>query len=428
MNTTTRRKGIFKLRYLIVTTIVIVFVYLHQIENRRLSSQPWAAATDDVQLLQAKGIDINVPEQALTNKVTAEKSRSLELSNSSSYVAPATLSSSIDHLQNFDPSIPALWTCSNEHTDSKRRRRHTKVVFVHVFKTAGSSFRMLFLNYAQKCKFGISIVAHCSELSTASMLNGTDWRNKDNSKCRHKTMDRRGRGVKELVTRNVMDEHVDIAIGHLPLGTQWGSSIAQLVPRRNDDSNDFIQYICFFRSPVEKYVSGVIYSNKQYKSYPATVKATVKRIKTFVTNEVKHGKFRESYSAYLLTPWDKDQKPPTVEERTELIIRNMVQYPTVIGIVEKMDSSLELILHVVDQGNKVASLFQQASGNGVVLNKSRGVSTKEVVAILQADTELYPMLQLYLQYDAAVYEFAMQLHDRQYDWLLQQRQVVATDA
>ena len=404
--------------------LIIAAVYVNQ------QQQTWAPAAkvewkfddgDDDQDDDANGVSF------VSNKIASNDNLELvpipeeAIATANYVVAPAEISSSARFLEEFQPSIQPLWTCSNTHLN---RHGTTKVIFVHVYKTAGSTFRMLFGNYARRCKFGITIVAHCSDLAAKYMVNGTEWKNRDGSRCRHKGLTRKGRAIRQTITRKELDKDVDIAIGHLPLGLSWGTSTTK-APSRELSTADKIQYICFFRSPMEKYVSGVIYANKQHKGYPATVEATVKKIKAFVTSEIKHGKYRESYAAYLLTPWDKDKKPPTAQDRTERVLQNLVQYPTVIGIVEQMDSSLELILHVIDQGNEVTSLFQLASSSGsnkgVVKNKSHGVDTKEVVAVLQEDPEFYAMLQEYLQYDATVYNFAVELHNRQHDWLVQEK-------
>jgi hypothetical protein len=344
------------------------------------------------------------------------------------YIEPAVIDSAEHLLKDFNPFVERVFTCDpwasrGERKKKKKQRttsldeRSKKLAFVHVYKTAGSTFRMLFLQYARTCKFGITIVAHCSELSAKSMVNGSHWMNRDKSRCRHNTFDRRGRSFKKgRTTINTLKEHVDIAIGHMPLGLQWSTD-------RQTSLND-VQYISFFRAPLEKYVSGVVYANKQYKNYPATVEATVQRIKTFVREEVKHGKYRDSYSAYLLTPWDKDEQLPDIQAKVKRILYNLVHYPTMIGIVEKMESSLELIVHVVGNQSNVRSLFQQANLNSnststksLVRNKSDGVDTKAVIEMLKADTEFYGILKEYLKYDAAIYEFTSRLHDEQYQFL-----------
>ena len=406
-----------------MATLIVVAVYVNQQQHNwtPAAKVEWKfdGGDDDNQDDDAMDVSL-VPDTVATSSAKVEPVAVQQQEVATvNYVAPAAISSSARFLEEFQPSIQPLWTCS----ETQLNRHGTKVIFVHVYKTAGSTFRLLFGNYAKRCKFGITIVAHCSDLASKYMVNGTEWKNRDGSRCRHKGLTRKGRAIRQTLTRRELDQNVDIAIGHLPLGLHWGAKSSHKdAPAMN--AAEKVQYICFFRSPMEKYVSGVIYANKQHKSYPATVDATVKKIKAFVTNEVKHGKYRESYAAYLLTPWDKDKKPVTAQDRTERILQNLVRYPTVIGIVEQMDSSLELILHVIDQGNEVTSLFQLASNSGnkgVVKNKSHGVDTKEVVAVLQEDAEFYAMLQQYLQYDATVYDFAVELHKRQHAWLVQEQ-------
>jgi hypothetical protein len=146
------------------------------------------------------------------------------------------------------------------------------------------------------------------------------------------------------------------------------------------------------------------------------------------------GRYYEGYSAYLLSPEQKSvvyakhtkgtNKPP-LEYRIQLILCNMIDYHILIGIVESMSSSLELMLHVVDGGGEVTETFQQvdtersisnSEDDLLVANKSK-LSTTSIIEELRKDDECFQLLQEYLKYDEVIYSLALKLHNRQYAWL-----------
>jgi hypothetical protein len=143
------------------------------------------------------------------------------------------------------------------------------------------------------------------------------------------------------------------------------------------------------------------------------------------------GTYYEGYSAYLLSPEQKSvvyakhtkgKKTPPLEYRIQLILQNMIDYHVLIGIVERMSSSLELMLHVVDGTGEVTETFQQVDtksnsskpeGDLLVANKSK-LSTVAIIEELRKDDEFFQLLQEYLKYDEAIYFLALKLHNRQY--------------
>ena len=161
----------------------------------------------------------------------------------------------------------------------------------------------------------------------------------------------------------------------------------------------------------------------------------VKSIQKRVRDARSKGTYYEGYSAYLLSPEQKsvvyakhaEGKKPPLEYRIQLILQNMIDYHILIGIVESMSSSLELMLNVVDGTGEMTETFQQVDTKSntskpeddlLVANKSK-LSTIAIIEELRKDDQFFQVLQEYLKYDEVIYSLALKLHNRQYEWLLQ---------
>jgi hypothetical protein len=373
--------------------------------------------------------------------------------------------------QKFSVLSP-MWTCSNSNNNNANATptrqnyyaRQQKLVFVHAFKTAGMTLRELLLRYAMTCHVGIGMVAECSGLvvpgrmdqdqrhatnRTTSSMDGVWWRNgygtKKGKHCVMKAMDRYQQEVPAMPKHRIMTQMVatelDLLMGHLPLGV---GRIAWAGEDNNSGGYSSVQYLTFFRRAVDKFVSGIMYQKKdQNYSFQDMVELIRKRVQ----GELRLHKYREGYSAYLLTPWQKEQfygpdtnsnssSTSTIEERTEQIIRNLDQQPILVGIVERMSESLQLLQFVIDHECEQTAIFQSfgmkpdVDGNnesnyshpdGKRNNPSK-FSTLMIVEELERDAVFWPLVQDYVKYDDRIYQRALQLHMLQYQAFLRQRQ------
>jgi hypothetical protein len=325
----------------------------------------------------------------------------------------------------YDPKINTMWTCSDP--DAAKNGRRNKLIFIHVFKTAGSTFRLLFAKYAVKCHAGYACAAGCSGLSRESVTTEDKWVNafgsSRNTCANELSVDRKGNVMnkRRSITNSFLKDNVDVLIGHLPIGAH------QYWMDRKDNRTVNAQYICFFREPIHKFVSGILFSN-----HDLSFDEVVTLIKKRVRDARSKGRYYEGYSAYLLSPdqkpvvyakYAKGKKKQPLEYRIQLILRNMIDYHILIGIIERMSSSLELMLHVVDGAREMTETFQKvdteksgSKGDLLVANKSR-LSTAAIIEGLRKDDEFFQLLQEYLKYDEIIYSLALKLHDRQYEWL-----------
>ena len=67
----------------------------------------------------------------------------------------------------YDPSFAHPgWACSSP---SRSTDKSAKLIFVHVFKTAGSTFRTFFHDYGKKCGKGVSIIILDVEVNSGTL-------------------------------------------------------------------------------------------------------------------------------------------------------------------------------------------------------------------------------------------------------------------
>ena len=271
----------------------------------------------------------------------------------------------------FDvPAIPdnygylePMWACRDQLNVMANRVRSRKLVFVHIFKTAGSTMRTLLRSYALGCRTGLAIVTECSGLSANSMEHGSTWRNRDGSngekgkRCNLKRLVyRNGTEIqpqRTVVSTNttVLENNVDILGGHLPLGShyQWTDGNHTTVDP---------QYLVFLRDGVRKFVSAILYM------YPdITMEEAIRSIQKRVRDGRKHGKYYTKYPTYLITPqqrayFKEHHIHPTLEQQANLTMTNLLRSNAIIGIVERMSESLELLRYVVDTKDQTRPLFE----------------------------------------------------------------------
>jgi len=306
--------------------------------------------------------------------------------------------------------VKPLWLCK------ERRTVNSKFVFVHIFKTAGSTMRTLFRYYSHYCQMTWGLVVSCSGLTLDSMKEGI-WRKK-NGKCIFK------KGVARSgdefvpsstsINTTYIEKNLDLLGGHLPLG-------AGELFKKKDGTPANIRYFMIFRNPVDKFVSGKLYSNRHNYINLETI---VEKIKDEVNNARSHEKYYQGYSLYLITPFQKEfeTRNMSVTSKTELMMNNLLKYDVVIGMVDRMPESLKILHHVLDSNKKITGLFehfgmkdQEGNAKKAVLYNKSAISTLSVIAKLKKDEEFYQKLEEYVKYDRMLVEFALKLHLLQYD-------------
>jgi len=308
--------------------------------------------------------------------------------------------------------VQPIWKCGERLNHSK------KFVFVHIFKTAGSTLRYLFHLYAKHCRTGWALVVGCSGLSVQSMEYG-HWAKANGSRCKFKkSVTFSGDEIKPsypYINTTYIRDNVDLFGGHLPLGA--GESF-----RKEDGTPESIRYFMIFRNPVEKFISGNLFKHRN--NHNITFDILVQEMKSLVNDARAKGKYYNGYRAYCLTPFQEKYKLGKMDviSTTELMMQNLIDYNVILGMVDQMPQSLEILHHELDSDGKTKRLFlhfgmKDSNGNikrPQILNKSV-FSTSEFIAELKKDQEFYPNLVEYVKYDQMLVDFARKLYLLQYN-------------
>ena len=346
--------------------------------------------------------------------------------------------------------LERMWSCSAPKQqapvssgDQVRRNTH-KLVFAHIDKTAGSTLRTLLQMYGAVCNASIALVVECTALSFESLQGGagttatttTTWRNAGDGQragrpCTLKTARNRRQENLLLLTsaennNNTLDtaflenNDIDILGGHLPLGSDYGW-------KDKHGTQVDVQYLVFFRDGVHKFISSVIYLKSDM-----TTDELVKLIKQRVKSARRQGKYYERYTSYLITPQQRYSLAEknislSMHYRVNLTLHNLIQYNVIIGIVERMSESLEVLQYVMDSQNELQAMFQEfgmnsTSQSAVVMNPSRRVPTSVVLQELEKDELFMQELREYVKYEDLIRTFALDLHIRQHQYVQAQNE------
>jgi hypothetical protein len=271
--------------------------------------------------------------------------------------------------------------------------------FVHVYKSAGSTIRTFFRQYAEICHKSWMLLVSCkdhrnpsthhsSSISIRALEAGngeeTYWKG-----CKIKEIYIR---PDDLINDNSMlnEDSIDIYGGHFRIGiagndneTAFGnngddtgsnysagqhSSIRQQSPRPSSSSTAVVvRHIVFLRDPMARFVSGILYQHQRSAQFDGTLDGAVQRIKKNVRGSRKKQEYWIRSLNYLLTQSqasnfamtrkiimdgsnittleEKMNSMAEIESRTA--IQNLVQYNVIVGMVERMDQSMVILRHVL---------------------------------------------------------------------------------
>jgi len=238
------------------------------------------------------------------------------------------------------------------------------------------------------------------------------WRKTNGASCLYKYgVNRLGIVLEEenkrYINTSYIENNIDILGGHIPLGA--GDAL-----KRKDGTLEKVRYFTFFRDAIEKYVSGKIFSNR-HNGY--TQETLVQKIKENVNEEMKKGRYSFNYASYMITPFQRELNISKIS-KVKLIMDNILQYNVVIGMVDRMSESLQLLHHLIDSKKGIISLFRyfgmkentkDGQQKKIQLNKSK-ISTLSVVQQLKNDEAFYQTFLEYVKYDQMVAEFARKVH------------------
>ena len=324
--------------------------------------------------------------------------------------------------------VPPLWpSCrANDGTNDESFGCDSRLIFVHVFKTAGTSFRELFLgDVAVECGRGVAEVTGCSQVDHESLLRQLRYRGSTGGSRRRalrsagegagggtsrydgpcyapRTRGARGNRSSSSAARTAVHGPrpltaawldrlgVDIVVGHLPIGLHEyldddaAAAAAAAAAATNSSaavggdsrgrSQRRTQYVTFFRDPVTKYVSGRLYLNSHRWR---TADEALSAIRSTVEKASDRREHYNSYVRYLTTPAQKARQANEAtsdEMKVEQIRSNMIRHGVLVGLVERMGDSIALLQSVIDADRKLTPLLLRMVARDDGSNSSGGTN------------------------------------------------------
>lgn len=326
--------------------------------------------------------------------------------------------------------VKPLWRCQKKENEEEKDSPGGKLVFLHLTRSAGSTLRPFFRAYSQYCHRGLALIGQCVDLEYESIKGIDVWRNNERSILAGKdcwlgyAADRMG---KELVsspfgwqgrlnTAFLKENDIDIMAGHLSLGSGkvWQS-----------EKEARVLYVVFLREPIAKYVSQILLVER---AGGMTIGEAAKLVNLTASRELSKHHHRDSMSAYLITPqqkqWaDLENVEWTAERRVNLTLSNLFQGHILLGLVERMDESFEMLRYAIDRDDQVRDIFtffgsQESSSKVYQMIGNSTQRTKRVVEYILADPSMAATLKEFLKYELEIYSYAEQLHMYQYQWMV----------
>ena len=274
-------------------------------------------------------------------------------------------------LPKSDPVLEPLWTCSSWHRDSK-------LIFLHVPRSAGSTIRSILLAYASHCKAAIAFVSHCIDLSSEHMNGDETWINGRGSwavgqdcwltflanKSGDILMESHPQSIAPRVSSDLLHNNgVSILSGQIPLGCElhWTPDV-NIVAGTPVKSR--AMYVAFFRRPLDRFVSEFMLRLPGTGS--VSIDEAVKLLNQTVVAARSEGIFRDKLSGYFITPEQKSMVENeniiwNPELRKNLTLINLSKSDIMFGIVERMPESLEMLQYLIDKDSEIPSLSRHFS-------------------------------------------------------------------
>jgi len=345
------------------------------------------------------------------------------------------------------------WICGDEEPMTSNPNRPF-IVFVHIYKTAGSTLREFFASYAYICNKALMLLVGCTGVKSRVLKSTNNW---DSCRLKYTQYSNGNEYIQEsdemnddevriypTVNTTIIQSNFDILTGHYRIGLL-------------DSTPLNTRHVVFFRQPLERYVSSILYRAKEQSLHKKeTIEDTAQYIKDRVFDSRKRGDYLESVFKYILTPIQVEEtrkKKSTTAEKTNIAINNLVNYNPIVGFTETFQDSMLILEHALlpnefssegreerleeifdayveedmsDTTNTTASDNEEEGddmSNYIDTRKNLSImgsiSTSSVVAELKKDDRFMPIITEFLKYEQMVVDFALKMHRLQYDMVMQ---------
>eukprot|EP00539_Tryblionella_compressa_P006711 CAMPEP_0178770142 /NCGR_PEP_ID=MMETSP0744-20121128/21221_1 /TAXON_ID=913974 /ORGANISM="Nitzschia punctata, Strain CCMP561" /LENGTH=274 /DNA_ID=CAMNT_0020426473 /DNA_START=347 /DNA_END=1168 /DNA_ORIENTATION=+ len=227
-------------------------------------------------------------------------------------------------LSSAKSAVKPVWGCKADNINVSPPV--DKFIFVHVFKTAGSTMRSFFDHYATLCPSkSYATLTSCTSIEPSS-LNTSIWK-----PCvlKYDRKDGERHNLKQTPVPKENLHSYDMIGGHFRIGLMDHLDDTGSVNPRN-------RHLVFVRNAAMKYISGKVYirtkAQRNLTSYDIICEIE-EEIKGMIQSQEHHMK----YTNYLLTPTQARQRQKeswSYQQRAQVVMQNLIDYNCTIGVVE----------------------------------------------------------------------------------------------
>jgi hypothetical protein len=322
------------------------------------------------------------------------------------------------------PTVQPLWKC---HEDNRKG----KLVYLHMYRSAGFTVRAILRAYANICHAGIALVSHCVDVGLGSMEGDEFWTNdgisspRQGQECWLSYLENRTGQIYPIEESNavsttlVQSNEVDIFGGHLPVGALENWKEADDTSETDTD----VRYITFFREPLQKYVSEYVFANTTDTN--RTIDEIAEDIYVQAWQHLNAGKYMDKTSNHLISPeqkrWIDDERLEwTHERRVNLTMQNLVSFRVTVGLVDRLAESLGMLEYLIDGSGDLETMFRffassekvdRVQGGSILQSRKH---TARIVELIRSNHTRRTVLDEYLTYEHQIYGFASKLQHRQH--------------
>lgn len=274
------------------------------------------------------------------------------------------------------------------------------LLFIHVFKAAGSTVRELFRKYAERCGKRWACLVQCS--NGGAVADGKDvvpCRLRDVINVNRKSVvevNERQTGARRL-RRNPSAAGLGRA-AHV-IGGHYHYGLHEILPPARPYS-----YFTVLREPLATWISGLRYNFKGLDTVPKLKAAMVEKMGP-------GGSHHYANALTYLIEGPKSRKA-SAAKKLSIALENL-EHIAVVGVVESWQTTVDLLASLLDRDGAGKDLFTRAKRGGKRSNKARtDVSPRDVVASLKDDEAggLWETCARYLRAENALYVAALKKH------------------
>lgn len=295
-------------------------------------------------------------------------------------------------------SLPSF-RCDKDASVDRRRAdvgREPALLFVHVFKAAGSSVRGIFRRYAERCGKRWACLVTCGD-GGAVKADGTlpcrlrDLVNLDRGAILNPNEKKTGRArMRRNPDARGLGRAAHIIGGHYHFGLH-----AILPPDR-----PYAYFTCV-REPMATWISGLRYNDRKLDTVPTLVAA--------MARARPPGSKRHYANALTYLVESAATRKQSADRKLELARANLGRV-ALVGVVESWQATVDLLAAHLDPAGASPHLWDRHRHVKRANVAKTALDPKDVVASIRADPELAAAATAYLATENALYEACLAKH------------------